>query len=765
MAAWQLGSPARQQGSPTTRGAKGRPANTRVAPAPAVTAEDPETWTGVISSLHKEAGAGSFPDMKVVFELPIPEALTSQLNTDRSRAGGELGRNSPLLVVEHDSFRGLARCLHCEGGGKVVMCRDARAWATGSDAHGGARDEGAEGEEYKWTLHRPAGCGYGVNAMVVPAGPGERGWYRKGSAFFLPPLVLHTRCSIFSVDHVNIECHTFRADLYVELRMRAITQMQDPVHVRELLSIIHADENRIEFRNASEYTQDKEVWVDHVPSPLVKGAFDYCFKIRAKALFNEPWDLRSFPFDVQEVNVVLTMGTSARYLTLAANEETPSLFQAEAGVQLSSIFELGLHDLVLTVPMVSEPSESSAGSVYPRCVFRTYLRRRATKYLWTMLVPMGVITMLMALSSGSEYTFDALTSGAEHVYMATADRLNVTLTLILTAVAFKIVVSHSAPRTHSLTLLDAHHLVCFLFLLVAVLENVIYAAYVDEALRLGVAAGDLIEEWVVFSAYLALFLLVNVAWGFVLLVRKLRFRTLMRDLRTLELLKRETANLRDDDVAVWCAPQAEASQDYATRLSNKTDLMRRATINAGGHVHLLWGDADAMRRLLGLRKPGQSAAPFRSHFGKGRSAEKERQRCKTLLEEVRRKQLLSELYHTTISSPTSSKAARRSTIVSSRGVAGLYQTAQASEALGPKPVSPLPYPMAATGLVQSGHLPESRTAWSPEGGDVSRCRFHGESAGSSPVRGISPNVRVMDSHVEEGEGEGGLEVQQQGQRP
>lgn len=55
-----------------------------------------------------------------------------------------------------------------------------------------------------------------------------------------------------------------------------------------------------------------------------------------------------------------------------------------------------------------------------------------------------------------------------------------TLTLILTAVAYKFVVAASLPQVSYLTLLDLHVLACFAFLVVNAVENVVYPILVNE---------------------------------------------------------------------------------------------------------------------------------------------------------------------------------------------------------------------------------------------------------------------------------------------
>lgn len=90
--------------------------------------------------------------------------------------------------------------------------------------------------------------------------------------------------------------------------------------------------------------------------------------------------------------------------------------------------------------------------------------------------------------------------------MGTGDRLSVTLTLILTAVAYKFVVAASLPQVSYLTILDMHVLVCFVFLVANASENVIYPVlvYSDRA------SSDMEKYFVV--AYFALFALFHILY-------------------------------------------------------------------------------------------------------------------------------------------------------------------------------------------------------------------------------------------------------------
>jgi hypothetical protein len=98
----------------------------------------------------------------------------------------------------------------------------------------------------------------------------------------------------------------------------------------------------------------------------------------------------------------------------------------------------------------SDPTESSAGIVYPRCTYTVSLWRKTGYYTSNVILPICVLTLLAPLSC---------TVNDDGTSMGTADRLSVTLTLLLTAVAYKFVVASAIPTVSYLTFLDRSDLV------------------------------------------------------------------------------------------------------------------------------------------------------------------------------------------------------------------------------------------------------------------------------------------------------------------
>eukprot|EP00290_Baffinella_frigidus_P040166 CAMPEP_0180309748 /NCGR_PEP_ID=MMETSP0988-20121125/29286_1 /TAXON_ID=697907 /ORGANISM="non described non described, Strain CCMP2293" /LENGTH=199 /DNA_ID=CAMNT_0022293591 /DNA_START=27 /DNA_END=627 /DNA_ORIENTATION=+ len=144
---------------------------------------------------------------------------------------------------------------------------------------------------------------------------------------------------------------------------------------------------------------------------------------------------------------------------------------------------------------------------------------RQTGYYWTnVAVPMAVLTCMSTMSAAVEPNGERL---------PTADRLSVSLTLLLTAVAYKFVVASSLPTVSYWTMLDKYVLLCFCFILSFSLENVIYPGLLVDRSDPDNPEEIIPEIWLV-GGYLALFTLFNIyflivariTWG-----KRFRFET------------------------------------------------------------------------------------------------------------------------------------------------------------------------------------------------------------------------------------------------
>ncbi len=287
------------------------------------------------------------------------------------------------------------------------------------------------------------------------------------SICMLPPLTFQCRTTIYNIDKIDIIAQSFQTDFYCDLRLLDIIDSEDSKCIDTLFEHYMLNTSRIKILNVSEVKGDKELWSTFSRE---NKYFTYCVKMRMTAVINEQMELQPFPFDIQPMNIGLTFNACTSRAALEVNNFFPSLFLVNQ-FQLSDVYDVVYKDIVLCEVKNSDSDESSAGFVYPRCYFKTYFARRPHYYMSNVMMPMTVITLLGPLSNAIE---------ADGSLMGIGDRLSVSLTLLLTAVAYKFIVASSIPQVSYLTALDEQVLLCFAFLVLSAVENVVYSCLVAQ---------------------------------------------------------------------------------------------------------------------------------------------------------------------------------------------------------------------------------------------------------------------------------------------
>ena len=224
----------------------------------------------------------------------------------------------------------------------------------------------------------------------------------------------------------------------------------------------------------------------------------------------QEFELEDFPFDVQPLTILVTLNIPTNRAVIIGNEEYPSLFLHKT-FQQKSVYNVVYKEQLHWELQQSDASESTAGWTYPRIMFSVSMQRRYGYYITNVVLPIGVLTAMTAVTCG--------TKEPDGSPMGTASRLGLTFTLILTAVAYKLVVSASLPAISYQTVLDVYVLICFLWMLLAALENALFShlAYAKDD-----DAGELVvlfnELWVMLI-YLVSFAITNVVFWWRVSVR------------------------------------------------------------------------------------------------------------------------------------------------------------------------------------------------------------------------------------------------------
>jgi hypothetical protein len=189
---------------------------------------------------------------------------------------------------------------------------------------------------------------------------------------------------------------------------------------------------------------------------------------RVVGLLNTPMDLRRFPFDRQQLNVILE---SSRYgtddLTLVPDAEQSGLG--------TDIVPRGWAYDPLAWKVLKQPF-AKTDQTYSRLIFSFEARRIPFYFIWKIILPTAIFVFL---------TWSIFWMQVHDVQTA----LLVSITILLTAVAFGNVTDSLLPKLGYRTWLDQFQLGSFLFIVVAVIEaitvqNLDLAGKTDRAVRI-----------------------------------------------------------------------------------------------------------------------------------------------------------------------------------------------------------------------------------------------------------------------------------------
>ena len=316
-------------------------------------------------------------------------------------------------------------------------------------------------------------------------------------ACLLQPMIALCRGTILNIDKIDTVEQSFLAKLNFEIRFRGISILNDSAFVLQFMQILDIQRHIKLLR-----IQDEEVlnsFHSYSNSGIIPEYHDFTYKIVIKGKFSEQLELQQFPIDTQELNITLTCN-KPHIIQILPNQEFPSIFMYN-DFQLKSIYDVSFREYVFSVSELSNAKESSSGYQYPRFRFVMYLTRKSGYYMSNVCIPIMIISALSLISCGIN---------EDGTRLQTSDRLGITLTLLLTGVAYKFVVASSLPQLSYLTLLDSYVWCCFGFMFLIAVENVLFPIVYFHGTRQGINY-DLVEPYLTLILGL-IFVGTNLGW-------------------------------------------------------------------------------------------------------------------------------------------------------------------------------------------------------------------------------------------------------------
>jgi len=163
----------------------------------------------------------------------------------------------------------------------------------------------------------------------------------------------------------------------------------------------------------------------------------------------DDFNLRCFPFDAQDLQVHLRLDSKR---DLARGRYVRSLISDETSVVMG--------DFTLAEWRLYSPQSRAKRTIFS---VQLLLLRRHRYYTYNVIVANGLINTL-------GFTAYLIPPSSDDVF---SSRSAVLLTLLLTSVAFKFVVSSELPKTPYFTLLDMYMYACFMMLLAIFLQSAV----------------------------------------------------------------------------------------------------------------------------------------------------------------------------------------------------------------------------------------------------------------------------------------------------
>jgi hypothetical protein len=229
-----------------------------------------------------------------------------------------------------------------------------------------------------------------------------------------------------------------------------------------------------EFPSAKEVTAERRNLVTGIPFKVVDG---YNFmRTLITGTFMEQFELKSFPFDVQDLTVIMDMSFDLKgeVLLIPWSES----WNLDPSVQPSGEKNfIQLNRSFSAIPDFEARRVLVEFSVRENCWGQMRMRIQMARRPQGMMGRIASLCCLLGVSTLSIFSMDPISSHA--------DRLSFCITNILAFTAFCFIVSSQLPPTSYLTLLDAYTLSSFCLLVcilcsIAILGRVQFA---DEATR------------------------------------------------------------------------------------------------------------------------------------------------------------------------------------------------------------------------------------------------------------------------------------------
>eukprot|EP00440_Ansanella_granifera_P007936 gb/GFBE01008584.1/.p1 GENE.gb/GFBE01008584.1/~~gb/GFBE01008584.1/.p1 ORF type:complete len:412 (+),score=78.02 gb/GFBE01008584.1/:1-1236(+) len=326
-------------------------------------------------------------------------------------------------------------------------------------------------------VHREV-AGFGVQSHQVTRDPAE--YANRGD--HLQVIECKIRCNIDKLHGIDQESQLFGAHVFVELRF----EKQAPLWAQFKAYNAILDDTEDKDKDVSMFDEDdmedmkfiqkvglqmtlyNEVaeLTETTPKQFVTKGRDLMVIWAFRAVFGEEFEYYDFPVDLQEFAVRIRFGVPLRtakgrrlkVLPHSDHDDKLTSRFAKSAFTMNNMWTMG--SVVVVSSMETTPQENYLEDVFQVVKVHVYALRHARFYIVNIMVPMFVFVLFAATS---------FCVPREEV----ADRLSVSLMLVLVSVAFRFTVPTPLPPIGYFSLLDWHTANCNAFITLIVAENAV----------------------------------------------------------------------------------------------------------------------------------------------------------------------------------------------------------------------------------------------------------------------------------------------------
>lgn len=203
--------------------------------------------------------------------------------------------------------------------------------------------------------------------------------------------------------------------------------------------------------------------------------------------------MRRFPFDYQAITLWLTSNWDVKHLQFYKDPDYDDNIRTW---NFKGKQEWELQEHVLGKSTENFPEEAASQNFYPFYRVRLHVMRKYGFYFYNVALVMCLITALT-------FTSFAVDEGL------IGDRLQITVTLLLTSIAFKYYVQSFVPTVSYLTLVDKYVLTCIVFQFgIAAIHNSLPGILPSKN-------GLHYFEWACFAVGLVIFLIIHIMFAII----------------------------------------------------------------------------------------------------------------------------------------------------------------------------------------------------------------------------------------------------------